>query len=135
MIPASSAAGGLTGVKRNGSPVAFTTQTIKGVAYAFVPALAGSWQAQYAADTTGPAISALAAAPGGGGTATITWTTDEPSTSRVDFGTSPGSLTSSVSDGALVTSHSLTLTGLSASTTYSYRATSADAFANSSTSP
>ena len=135
MIPVNATVGSLTGVTRNGSPVAFTTQTIKGVAYAFVPALAGAYEAQYGVDTTPPVISALTATPGAGGTANFTWTTDEPSTSRVDFGTSAGSLSSSVSDGALVTSHTLTLTGLSAGTTYYYRATSADGLGNGATSP
>ena len=56
------------------------------------------------------------------GTATITWDTDEPSDSRVEYGTDPGALTPSVESGsALVTSHSLQLTGLNPSTTYHYR--------------
>ncbi|HEX4440110.1 MAG TPA: IPT/TIG domain-containing protein [Thermoanaerobaculia bacterium] len=135
MLPATSSAGALTGVTRNGSAVVVTTQTIKGVAYAFVPALAGVYAAQYAVDSTPPAISALNAAPGAGGTALVTWTTDEPSTSRVDFGTSSGTLSANVSDGALVTSHSLALTSLAASTTYYYRVTSADASGNPATSP
>ena len=44
-------------------------------------------------DTTPPAISAVTATPGAGGTATITWTTDEPANSQVDYGTDSGSLT------------------------------------------
>ena len=40
-----------------------------------------------------------------------------------------------VEDGALVTAHSLTLTGLASSTTYYYRATSADAAGNAATTP
>jgi subtilase family serine protease len=55
MVPTVSAAGGLTGITRNGAPVSFTTQTIKGVVYAFVPALLGAYEAQYAVDTTGSA--------------------------------------------------------------------------------
>jgi hypothetical protein len=88
-----------------------------------------------AADTTPPAISGVTAAAGANGSETIAWTTNEASSSRVDYGASAGSLTSNVSDSALVTSHSVTLTGLAPSTTYFYRVTSADAAANSATSP
>ena len=35
MVPATSAVGALTGITFNGDPVAYTTQTIKGVQYAF----------------------------------------------------------------------------------------------------
>ena len=55
---------------------------------------------------------------------TITWDTDEASDSRVDYGTSPGSLTSQQSSPGLVTSHSVQLTGLAPNTTYHYRVTS-----------
>ena len=86
-------------------------------------------------DTTPPAISAVTATPGAGGTATITWTTDEAANSQVDYGTNSGSLTLTASSASLVTTHSITLTGLSPSTTYYFRVTSADASGNSATSP
>ena len=38
----------------NGSPLTFTTQTIKGVSYAVFPAGAGSYQASYGGDITPP---------------------------------------------------------------------------------
>jgi hypothetical protein len=47
MVPTSVAAGTLTSVTLNGSPVAFTKQTIKGVEYAFFPAGAGTYRATY----------------------------------------------------------------------------------------
>jgi len=50
--------------------------------------------------------------------ATINWTTDIASDSIVYYGTTD--FGSSASDGALVTSHSITLTGLSIDTTYHY---------------
>jgi hypothetical protein len=47
MVPTSAAAGPLTAVTLNGSPVAFTKQTIKGVEYAFFSAGAGTYRATY----------------------------------------------------------------------------------------
>jgi hypothetical protein len=85
-------------------------------------------------DNTPPVISSVASAPGTS-TATITWTTDEASSSRVDYGTSSGSLTQSATGPSNVTAHSVSLTGLAAGTTYYYRVTSADAAGNSATSP
>ncbi|MFH0828807.1 MAG: fibronectin type III domain-containing protein [Candidatus Kerfeldbacteria bacterium] len=49
----------------------------------------------------------------------ITWTTNEPATSKVRYGTSTD-YGLEVSDNALVTSHSLTITGLTPGTTYHY---------------
>jgi len=86
-------------------------------------------------DSVAPVISGVAATPNGDGTATVTWSTDEPATSRVDWGTSSASLTSNTSDDSLVTSHTVVLGGLAAGTLYYYRVTSADASANSTTSP
>ena len=81
--------GTLTGVKRNGTPITTTTQTIKGVEYAFFDAAAGSYEATYAVDDTAPAISNVADAVHADGSATITWDTNEASDSRVDYGTDP----------------------------------------------
>ena len=134
MVPTSSAAGALTGVTRNGSPIATTPQTIKGVEYAFIDAAPGAYEATYDVDQTGPAISNVAHTAGAG-TATITWDTNEAADSRVDYGTSPSSLTSSESNPALGTSHSIELTGLDPNTTYHYRVTSADVASNSTTDP
>ena len=62
--------------------------------------------------------------------ATVTWTTNEPATSQVDYGltTSYGSTTTL--DPALVTAHSVVLTGLAPNTTYNYRVRSIDAAGN-----
>ena len=86
-------------------------------------------------DTTPPVISSVMAVPNLGGTATITWSTNKPANSRVDYGTSAGNLDQTVNSATLVTSHSITLTGLAAGATYHFRVTSADALNNSSTSP
>ena len=135
MVPTASAVGLLTGVKLNGSPVTTTTRTIKGREYAFFDAAAGSYEATYAVDDTAPAISNVAHAVAADGTATITWSTNEASDSRVDFGTDPSSLSASTSKSALGTSHSVQLSGLSPSTTYYYRVSSADPAGNSRTEP
>lgn len=85
-----------------------------------------------AADTTAPAISS-ATASGSGTSATVSWTTDESSTSRVDYGTTTS--LGSTTTGATGTSHSVTLAGLTANTRYYYRVTSADAAGNASVWP
>ncbi|MEK7817310.1 MAG: fibronectin type III domain-containing protein, partial [Actinomycetota bacterium] len=78
-----------------------------------------------------PVISAVQASPVKGTSATVTWTTDEPSNSQVEYGTSPGVYTdATVLDPALVTSHSQVLSNLQPSTVYYYRVRSADAAGN-----
>src|SRR6185436_1058869 len=67
--------------------------------------------------------------------AVVSWTTDVPTASRVDYGTSPGALTLSVTDPAIVTSHSVALYGLSPGAVYYYRVTSVDASWTASASP
>jgi hypothetical protein len=56
-------------------------------------------------------------------TAVITWTTDQLSSSRLDYG-STESYGSMVSDAGMTTSHSITLTGLSELIKYHFQATS-----------
>ena len=138
MLPTTSSVGALTTVKRDGTQIPTTTQTIKGREYAFFDATAGNYEATYAIDNTAPAISNVAASAHGDGTADITWNTDEASTSQVDYGTDPNNLDQTQSSPGLVTSHSVQLNGLAPNTTYHYRVTSADAVTpvpNSSTSP
>ena len=82
-----------------------------------------------AADTTAPVISNVAASNITATSADITWTTDEAADSRADYGpdTSYGSFET---DAVMVSSHSINLTGLEASSTYHYMATSADGSGN-----
>ena len=54
MVPTTSAIGPLVGVNLNGSPVATTKQVVKGLEYAFFPAVAGAYTAAYAPDSTPP---------------------------------------------------------------------------------
>ncbi|MGH7454906.1 MAG: fibronectin type III domain-containing protein, partial [bacterium] len=84
-------------------------------------------------DTTPPVISSVASGSITSSSAVITWTTDELSNSAVDYGltTSYGSTTS---DPTNVTSHSISLMGLSANTLYHYRVQSTDAAGNTGTS-
>ncbi|MBA3708383.1 MAG: carbohydrate-binding protein, partial [Planctomycetes bacterium] len=62
-------------------------------------------------DTTPPVISAVAAVRVSGSTATITWTTDEPSDSQVQYGRVSSSENASAINASLVTAHTVTLTG------------------------
>jgi hypothetical protein len=66
---------------------------------------------------------------------TVTWTTDQASSSQVNYGTSTGYGSASTLDATLVTAHSVTLTGLAAGTTYDFAVVSANAASQSSTSP
>jgi len=59
-------------------------------------------------------------------TLTIEWDTDEVSNSTVNYGTKPDSLNGFVINGEPVTTHRITLSGLTAGTTYSYRIGSTD---------
>ena len=135
MVPTTFAGKALTGMTRDGAPITYSREVIKGVEYAFFAASAGAYTASYEPDATPPAISSLAAVAAVDGTATVTWTTDEASDSRVDFGTSPAALSQSATDAAPVTAHSLRLTGLTPGTRYHYRVRSADGFGNAATSP
>lgn len=78
-------------------------------------------------DTTAPVISAITATALTMTGATITWTTDDPSDSQVDYGPTTGYGTSTTIDAAMVTSHSVPITGLVASTLYHYRVKSRNA--------
>ncbi|HRN67044.1 MAG TPA: DUF1349 domain-containing protein [Promineifilum sp.] len=62
--------------------------------------------------------------------ATVTWLTNETASSMVEWGASTSYEKPSVSDPALVTSHTIQLTGLQSNTTYNYRLTSTDYFGN-----
>ncbi|MBW2977316.1 right-handed parallel beta-helix repeat-containing protein [Candidatus Woesearchaeota archaeon] len=83
-------------------------------------------------DTTAPTISATAAGSITSSGATITWTTDENANSRVDYGKNT-SLGSTSSNAAYTTSHSISLSSLSASTLYYYNVTSCDQAGNCQT--
>ncbi len=82
------------------------------------------------ADTTAPVIGAISSGtPTTAGTS-ISWTTNEASDSQVEYGTTTSYGASTVLDTPLVTSHAVTLTNLSASTTYHFRVRSKDGAGN-----
>jgi hypothetical protein len=80
-----------------------------------------------------PVITSVASSSLTASGATVTWTTDEASTSVVNYGgsTSYGSTATGASS---VTSHSVTLSGLSCGTTYDYDVSSTDGSGNTDTS-
>jgi Protein of unknown function (DUF4038)/Concanavalin A-like lectin/glucanases superfamily/Putative collagen-binding domain of a collagenase len=97
----------------------------------------GNWSAAIsdgiALDTTAPALSGIAASSITATTAGIAWTTSEPATSTVDYGTTTG-YGQTATGAASVTSHGVGLAGLAPSTLYHYRVTSVDAAGNSAAS-
>lgn len=85
-------------------------------------------------DSVPPVITAVNATAITGSTATITWTTDEASTSQVEYGTTTAYGSSTPLDLAGVTAHSAGLSGLTLSTTYHYRVKSRDGSGNEAVS-
>ena len=85
-------------------------------------------------DVTAPVISAISVSNITSSGATVSWTTDESSDSQVSHSTDLNYGLSSVLDSSMVTSHSRTLTGLTANTTYNFVVKSRDASGNLSVS-
>jgi len=65
--------------------------------------------------------------------ATVTWTTDQPTDSQVEYGTTTA-YGNVVSDPTLTTTHSLSLTGLVSNTTYHFEVTATNTYGTSSSS-
>jgi HYDIN/CFA65/VesB family protein/centrosomal CEP192-like protein/Ig-like domain-containing protein len=63
-------------------------------------------------------------------TTQVVWTTNIPANSSVDYGTTSSYGTSTPVDSAMVTSHQVTISGLSAGTTYYYQVQSTDSKSN-----
>ena len=84
-------------------------------------------------DTTPPVISNIAVTNMTLTSATISWNTDENASSAVSYGLT-NAYGSNLDDTSSVTSHSVTLSGLSANTTYHFHVSSADAANNTAIS-
>jgi hypothetical protein len=84
-------------------------------------------------DTTGPVISGINVSGVTANGATITWLTNEPADSQVTYSYNQTTTVTPVAP-TLVTTHSVTLTGLVSNATYSFSVLSRDAAGNSTTS-
>ena len=87
-----------------------------------------------ALDTTPPTISSISSSGVTTSGATVSWNTNEASDTQVEYGATTSYGSQTALNSSLVTSHSATLSGLSASTLYHYRVKSRDAAGNLSTS-
>ena len=81
-------------------------------------------------DATGPVITNVRATRVKTDTATISWDTNVPADSQVEFGTTTAYGRTTARDTSLVLSHSQVLTGLARKTTYHYRVLSRDSAGN-----
>ncbi len=81
-------------------------------------------------DTTPPQITGVYAGNITNSSVLINWTTDEPSDSQVEYGTTSSYGTRTTLDTQMVTGHSQGITGLSPSSEYHYRVLSKDALDN-----
>lgn len=83
----------------------------------------------------GPRLSDVVVLDRTSSSARVTWTTDLPSTTQVEYGPTASYGWSTPLDGTLTTDHSAPVSGLDPETTYHYRLLSTDAAGNTVTSP
>ena len=118
----------LSSISRDGSTVAFATSTVKGLDYATFTAAGGRYSVTYG--STAPLTMAAATArteqTSGSQTATVSWETNNVSTSKVLLGTSPDQLSESTVMHDSTRRHSLVVDELKPKTTYYYRVASTD---------
>jgi hypothetical protein len=89
----------------------------------------------FTSDMTAPTISDVSVSAIGTSTATINWTTDEPTTGTVNYGTDSTYGASTTMEDTASTTHSVMIdTGLEASGTYHYQIAATDAAGNTATS-
>ncbi|HSA52168.1 MAG TPA: DUF4082 domain-containing protein [Yinghuangia sp.] len=125
----------LTGLTREGAPVPFAEETVKGIEYAVFRGVSGGYTATYTAPAAPPQVQVLAAAPAADGTAEISWTTDTPATTEVSLGEKPDALAPVKSVGENTGEHLVEVGALKPGTTYYYRVTSVDAAGRRTTTP
>ena len=85
-------------------------------------------------DTTAPSIANVSAENITEITATISWTSDEPATSQVEYGKTTAYGLTTPLDSELVTSHSVSVTGLDPDSTYHFSVKSKDLAGNEAVS-
>jgi PKD repeat protein len=93
--------------------------------HAIVANAQATYTATYQVRTGGPVITQVNARPGPG-RVTITWTTDVPADSQVQYGSTPAYGSATALDRTLVTAHSVTITGLSRRASYFFQVLSRD---------
>jgi len=95
----------------------------------------GSYVTQNALAQTTPTLSSISASSTSGGTSgVVTWTTNEPATSKVTYGVNTFYGASTTADPTLVSNHSVQLFGLSPNTTYHFFVESSNASGTTATS-
>ena len=96
------------------------------------PAVSGDATFTTAASAPPAVISGPSASGVTGNGATITWTTDEPATSLVEYGTT-AAYGSTATTAGLTAAHAVSIAGLAPTTSYHYRVSSTDGCANGPT--
>lgn len=112
----------------------FVALVAEGFFFGFSPKLWRSPAAVSAADTTAPLITRVEASAVGTSSAVISWETDEPADSLVEYGLSISFGFESAFSGAFTNAHAVTLNDLAQGTPYYYRVRARDAVGNRSTS-
>ncbi|RJO59289.1 fibronectin type III domain-containing protein [Candidatus Parcubacteria bacterium] len=103
------------------------------LALGILAVLPANAQVNAPADVTKPIISSVSTSNITKDSATISWTTNEPATSYVDFG--PTDIYgNTLGDGAMVSAHSVSLLGMTPETLYHFRIRSKDAAGNEAVS-
>lgn len=94
----------------------------------------GAVSVTVANDATAPVISAVLAASIASSQATITWTTNEPGDSQVEYGATTAYGGATTLNASLVTAHAAVVSGLAPASLYHFRVKSRDAAGNLATS-
>ncbi|MDE2320508.1 MAG: fibronectin type III domain-containing protein, partial [candidate division NC10 bacterium] len=85
-------------------------------------------------NSTPPTISSVTSSGITASSATVTWNTDKSSTSQADYGTTAAYGSATALNSSLVTSHAVTLSGLTAGKAYHFQVQSKDAAGNAALS-
>lgn len=136
--------GTVSGFSGSGTTYTFTvTPTAEGAVTVMIPADAAidasstgnvaSNELSFSYDATAPVISGVSVSGIGENGATVTWNTNEPTTGQVNFGLTSALGSSTTLETTASTTHSATISGLSASTTYTYQIAATDAAGNTAT--